>query len=122
MPISPDKFQRLVLVYDRDGEVCQRVTAVEAAGWCTGGQARRISRDRIKLTGWMEFHPCRTKTGRSYTYRQVLPPAVDLQKRGPQWESGTSSSSGHYAIAHKTIDSGDRGYFIQAVTDNIVFK
>lgn len=118
MSISPDRFQRFVLVYDRAGEICQRVSAVEAANWCTAGQARRLSRAYIKLTCWMEFHPCRTRTGRSYTYQEPTHQAVDQLRYGPI----PIAPSGRTVVAHKTIAAEDRCYFRQAITDNLVFK
>ena len=116
--ISADRFQRFVLVVDCAGEVCQRVSGVQAAEWCSKEQARRLSRDRIKLTGWTEFHECRTRTGRSYTYQEPTHVAVDQRKFGPV----PITPSGRSVLAHKTIAAEDRGYFVMAVTDNLVFK
>jgi len=101
------------------------VTAVEAAEWCSKEQARRLSRDRIKLTGWMEFHECRTRTGRSYIYQEPTHRAVDqlaVTKTGCFVGPIPIEKSGHSVLMHKSIAAEDRGYFVMAVTDNLVFK
>lgn len=116
MSASPDRFQNRVYVVDRSGEICLRISAVEAAAWCTDGHAKRLSRERIKLTGAMQFHPCRTRTGRSYTYQEPTQCAVDQLRYGPI----PIQPSGRTVLAHKTIASEDRCYFRAAVLDNFV--